>query len=88
MMSSQVQQVSICLCLLIFALECVTCSEEGCYQYRRKANVTIDTDQCLWENYTEPNPKKFCLESCFQNKTVRIRNMDTPKQICFVKEFK
>ena len=46
-------------------------SDEGCYEYRRKGNVTIDTDQCLWQNYTESKPKRFCLDTCFENDTVR-----------------
>ena len=58
--------------ILIMIIFAVQCSSESCYQYRRKANVTIDTDQCLWENYTEPKSKRFCLESCFEKATVRI----------------
>ena len=57
--------------ILIMVIFTVQCSGESCYQYRSKANVTIDTDQCLWENYTEPKTKRFCLKSCFENDTVR-----------------
>ena len=63
--------------VLITIVFVVHCSGENCYQYRRKAYVTIDTDQCLWENYTEPKPKRFCLESCFDNVTVRTENNKT-----------
>ena len=47
-------------------------SEESCYQYRRKANVTLDTDQCLWQNFTEQKLKRHCLQSCINNNTVRV----------------
>ena len=56
---------------VLFSIIAVSYAEEGCYQYRRKGNVTIDTEQCLWKNSTEPKPKRLCLESCFKNDTVR-----------------
>ena len=48
------QAVLFVACLTIIAVKYTTGSPDDCYQYRRKANVTIDTDQCLWQNYTEP----------------------------------
>ena len=54
------------------AVKYTACSEESCYLYRRKGNVTIDTDQCLWESFTESEGKLFCLESCFNNSMVRV----------------
>ena len=62
--------------VIIFIKNCAVLSGERCYQYRRKANVTLDTDQCLWENYTEPKTKRYCLESCFENATVRTNTFN------------
>ena len=55
----------------VFAVNYAALSEGSCRQFRRKTNVTIHTDHCQWENYTEPTGKRFCLESCFTNPTVR-----------------
>ena len=63
--------------ILITIVFAVHCSGENCYQYRRKAKVTIDTDQCLWENYTEPKTKRFCLDACFDNDMVRTLKNET-----------
>ena len=46
-------------------------SHESCSQFRRKENVTVDQNQCLWENFSEPQPMKSCLQSCWDNATVR-----------------
>ena len=70
----KIQAVLFLACLTIIALEYTTGSPDDCYQYRRKGNVAIDTDQCLWQNYTEPKTKRFCLDACFENETVRIEN--------------
>ena len=56
---------------IIWNLHPAVTSDESCYQYRRKSNVTIDTDQCSYGNYTEPKTKRFCLDSCFGNDSVR-----------------
>ena len=66
----EVQWALFSVCFIAFTVHYMVLSEESCYQHRRKANVTIDTDQCLWENYTEPQMKRFCLDSCFENDTV------------------
>ena len=57
-------------CLIAFAVNYVALSEESCYRFRGKTNVTMDTDQCLWQNCTDAKTKIFCLESCFKNVTV------------------
>ena len=71
-MSHETQTLLFPVLLIFFTAGYTKCLEESCYQYRRKGNVTIDTDQCLWQNYTESKPKRVCLESCFENITVRI----------------
>ena len=58
--------------ILIIIMFTVNCSGESCYQFKGIENVTIDTDQCLWQNYTEPRTKRFCLNSCIKSATVRI----------------
>ena len=74
-MSLEAQKLMFSMFLIIFAVKYTACLDESCYLYRRSVNVTIDTDQCLWENYTEPKTKRFCLESCFNNDTVRTDDM-------------
>ena len=71
MLSFKRQVILFAACFTVLALENVTCSPDDCYQYRRRGNVTMDTDQCLWENYTEPESKRFCLDACFENAMVR-----------------
>ena len=76
-----VAKVQPLLLSVFFSSLAVSNAEEGCYQYRRKDNVTIDTDQCLWKNYTEPKTKRYCLESCFKNNTVRTLGSLEQKEI-------
>ena len=70
--------------ILIMIILAVQCSGESCYQYRSKANVTIDTDQCLWQNYTEPKTKRFCLQSCINSVTVRTVRFISAKEKSFL----
>ena len=71
MMLFETRMLLVSLCLIAFTVNYAALSEESCYRFRGKANVTIDTDQCLWENYTEPKMKRVCLERCLQNASVR-----------------
>ena len=76
MRSSEKQRLLLAINFFIFVVKSEALSEEGCYQYRRKANVTMDTDQCLWQNYTQPQLKTLCLASCFKNdavSTIRLK---------------
>ena len=57
------------LCLWFTAI--ATASDESCCQFRRKENITLDQNQCQWENYTEPQLIKRCLKSCSENAGVR-----------------
>ena len=61
------------LCLMAFIVNYAALSEEPFFRFRGKANVTIDTDQCLWQNYKQKQIKRFCLESCLKNDTVRAK---------------
>ena len=79
MMISEAELVLFPVLLIIFA---VNCFEEGCVRFKGKTNVTIDTDQCLWEIYTDPRSKKFCLETCFKNKKVKIINKRIVRAQC------
>ena len=47
------------LCLIAFIVNYAALSEESCYRFRGKANVTIDTDQCLWQNYKQKTDKEI-----------------------------
>ena len=69
---SENQPFPLSILLIFCAANYTATSEDGCYQYRRKGNVTIDTDQCLCENYTEPKTKRLCLDVCFENSMVRM----------------
>ena len=57
--------------ILIVIMFAVQCSGESCYQFKGIENVTIDTDQCIWEYFTGSKSKRFCLNSCIKNTTVR-----------------
>ena len=70
MMLFETRMFLVSLCSMAFDVNYAALSEESCYRFRGKANVTIDTDQCLWENYTEPKMKIVCLECCLQNASV------------------
>ena len=71
-MFSKVQKVLLSVIVFVWTIEYAVYSEEGCYQFKTKRNVTIDTDQCMWQNYTEPKTKRFCLEFCINNNAVRV----------------
>ena len=60
-------EVLLSLCLTSLTMNYAVLSGESCYKFRRLVNVTIDTDQCLWENYTEPKSKMSCIE-CYDKK--------------------
>ena len=71
--------------ILIMIILAVQCSGESCYQYRSKANVTIDTDQCLRQNYTEPKTKRSCVQSCINKATVRtVRFISAKREKSFL----
>ena len=79
---SENQPFLLSILLIVCAADYTATSEDGCYKYRRKGNVTIDTAECLWENYTEPKTKRFCLDFCFENSTVRTQ------QFCHLRAWK
>ena len=58
------------LVLIVFTVNDAALSED-CKQFKEKENVTIDTDQYLWQTYPESKPRRFCLESCFNNDKVK-----------------
>ena len=69
----EVQSALFSFCFIAFAVNYTALWEETCYRLRVKLNVTIDTDQCLWQNCTEPKPKRFCLDVCIENASVRYK---------------
>ena len=79
MVCSKSQPFLFYILIIISTANYMVTSDEGCYQYRRKGNVTIDTDRCLWQNYTEPKPKRLCLDICFENDTVSIQQLYRPR---------
>ena len=49
-------------------------SQESCSQFRRKENVLVDQNQCVWKNFSEPKPTKHCLQSCWDNDRTLVLN--------------
>ena len=60
----------IALNVLILVLNLMT--SDSCVIFRTLGHITIDTSQCLFQNFTEPVSKWTCLDSSHSNPMVSI----------------